>query len=147
MFYNLDIQNHLFHFLYSGKPRNIGNSNDMRKIKDVKVENDKMFRKLFREENKGQFGCFTCDYVGLDLQLGHYIPRGSKKVAWDLDNCRWQCFRCNNELRGNVKVFRERLIDDIGIERVLELESWKNKPVGSEFIREVNRELKDLCKQ
>ena len=76
-----------------------------------------------RAARDGKLFCYTCDRA-LELktsncQLGHYLSRGAYPgLTFHADNSRLQCFRCNCMLHGNTIEFRERLIKEIGIEKV-----------------------------
>jgi hypothetical protein len=78
--------------------------------------------------------CFTC---GAELQLGtsncqlgHYLSRGAYPgLTFHPDNSRLQDFHCNIGLRGNTIEFRIKLIEEIGIKRVKELEAMRHVQV------------------
>lgn len=87
--------------------------------------------RAFRE---GNLNCFTCgkplQLNTSDCQLGHYLPRGAYPgLTFAEDNCRIQCIRCNVWMHGNTIEFRERLIKDIGIDRVERLEQSRHLQV------------------
>jgi hypothetical protein len=75
----------------------------------------------------GKLFCFTCN-TPLKLntsncQLGHYLGRGCYPgLTFHPDNTRLQCYVCNCHKHGNTIEFRERLINEIGIGRVMNLE-------------------------
>lgn len=61
------------------------------------------------------------------MQCGHYITRSAKYVRWELDNLRPQCFVCNMRNQGMSHIFRERLVKELGEERIVELEQLSKK--------------------
>lgn len=69
--------------------------------------------------------CFTCEkfFAAKKLQCGHYLSRFYKAARWDFDNARPQCMMCNMWKRGDLVVYRQNLIKDIGIERVEAVEA------------------------
>lgn len=91
---------------------------------------DKIFSKYIRlkySDWKGWSECYTCGQRSYwkYLQNGHFIPRASMMTRFNEDNCRPQCYNCNELLKGNLEVFRLKLIEDIGLEKVEELERMK----------------------
>lgn len=81
--------------------------------------------------------CFTCGrvYPWTKLDCGHYIPRHRQATRWDLRNIRPQCTQCNLYHEGEHWIFRKRLVDEIGlfdvedIEHRAELWDLKKMPV------------------
>jgi len=73
----------------------------------------------------GMVKCYTCTgvYPVKKIQNGHYIPRGYKYTRWELENCRPQCFLCNCRYYGQAFIFRKNLVEELGEERVRELEA------------------------
>lgn len=69
----------------------------------------------------GLVACYTCDgpHFWKDMECGHYIHKDC--LDYNLDNLRAQCNCCNRRLHGNLGVYAERLIKEIGMERVLAL--------------------------
>lgn len=72
--------------------------------------------------------CFTCGrfYPIKKLHCGHYLSRFYKAARWDFDNARPQCMMCNLWKRGDPVVFRQNLVKEIGLERVLAVESKRS---------------------
>ena len=71
--------------------------------------------------------CYTCgSKVG--LQCGHYIPRAHMETRFSLVNCHAQCTNCNSTLSGNLKIYREKLIEEYGETVVKDLEKAKYAP-------------------
>lgn len=56
------------------------------------------------------------------MQNGHYITRSIKYLRWELDNCRPQCFVCNMRNQGMSHLFRERLVEQLGEDRLKDME-------------------------
>ena len=46
-------------------------------------------------------------------------------LRWSEDNCHIQCNACNLELQGNLEVYREKLIDLYGLEKVEKMEQMR----------------------
>jgi hypothetical protein len=73
--------------------------------------------------------CISCDATGDHDGLGgywdagHYRSRGAAKhLSFNLYNCHKQCHKCNRYLSGNVVEYRIRLVDRIGLDKVVALE-------------------------
>lgn len=80
-----------------------------------------------RAFKEGKLNCYTCgkplQLNTCDCHLGHYLSRGAYPgLTFAEDNSRPQCYRCNVHLHGATIEFRERLINEIGIDRVEQLE-------------------------
>lgn len=68
--------------------------------------------------------CISCGrfHTG-QWHAGHYQGVGREPaIRFEPDNCHRQCKPCNADLSGNLIKYRARLIDKIGLERVLWLE-------------------------
>ena len=96
--------------------------------------------------------CYTCGkpmkYGTSDCQAGHYLSRGAyPSLTFNSDNCRPQCYRCNCHLHGNTVEFRERLIEELGVNYVVRLEASRHTPVKysrsdyEEMIERYKREI------
>ena len=87
-----------------------------------------------RAFNEGKLFCYTCR-TSLQLHtsnchLGHYLSRGAYPgLTFHPSNSRPQCYRCNVHLHGATVEFRERLICEIGIDRVEFMEGERHKQV------------------
>lgn len=88
------------------------------RIRDSFVANGELF-----------FRCISCGKIKSydEADCGHYINRGHMSTRFDEDNCHAQCRFCNRFDEGNIYNYRERLINKIGLSRVLLLESKKNQ--------------------
>ena len=87
-----------------------------------------------RAFNEGKLFCYTCMQLlklhTSNCQLGHYLSRGAYPgLTFHPDNSRTQCYRCNVHLHGATVEFRERLICEIGIDRVEFMEGERHKQV------------------
>ena len=87
--------------------------------------------KAFSED---RLHCFTCDSPlqlhSCNTHLGHYLSRGAYPgLTFHPDNSRVQCFRCNVHLHGNTIEFRQRLIEEIGVYAVEELEGMRHNQI------------------
>ena len=60
------------------------------------------------------------------MENGHFIDRRYNSVRYNEFNCHPQCWDCNNRLRGNLQVYRERLVEKYGEYQVQILEKQKN---------------------
>ena len=88
------------------------------------------FRAWVRARDEGK-PCISCDKpliktgkIGGDYDAGHYRSVGSAKhLEFDERNVHGQCKYCNDQLKSNPQGYRPRLIDRIGIDAVLALES------------------------
>jgi len=83
---------------------------------------------------EGKLKCYTCDTPlqlhSSNCHLGHYLSRGAYPgLTFHPENVRIQCYRCNCHLHGATPEFRERLIKEIGLERVEKLESARHVQV------------------
>jgi hypothetical protein len=122
----------------------------------LKKEALDLFSQLIKLEHQrdGKMKCFTCDKPlqpkTTDCQLGHFLPRGAYPgLTFNRDNVRLQCMRCNVWLHGNVFEFRARLINELGEQRVLELEAMRHETVKlgrSDYLRMI-QELKEEIKK
>jgi len=73
--------------------------------------------------------CISCDHVGDSRQIhaGHYMSQGGNSaLRFNELNCHSQCVQCNNYKSGNLANYRIRLIEKIGIDKVIHLETTKN---------------------
>ena len=112
-----------------------------RELKKEFKENDKgtllriaqmTFNKYIRLRDRND-KCISCDYVwnGIGHQRqqhsSHYISTSkSRLLRFNEDNAHKSCQICNTHLSGNLAEYRPRLIEKIGLDRVLELERLAN---------------------
>lgn len=126
-------------------------------IPKLKFKALKLYSELvkLRAASEGKLFCYTCgnpvELNTSNCQLGHYIPRGGYSgLTFHPDNSRIQDYHCNIGLKGNTVEFRIKLVEEIGIERVEELESIRHiqlKMIRSDYhdlINKFNEEIKEL---
>jgi hypothetical protein len=98
------------------------------------------FVRLSDAHKRGILVCFTCrrPLEWAQSQCGHYISRGHKAVRFDENNCRPQCFFCNAMRQGEAFLFREHLVDEVGLPEVerLEAEALQTTKRTSEWYHE-----------
>lgn len=77
----------------------------------------------------GVVTCYTCPKKApiKSMQNGHYVSRSVRKLRWEPDNMRPQCYGCNVMHGGQPITFRENLIKELGEEYVLSLESLRHE--------------------
>lgn len=120
----------------------------------LKKEALDLFTKLIKLEHQrdGKVRCYTCGKVlqpgTTDCQLGHFLPRGAYPgLTFERDNVRIQCMRCNVWLHGNVFEFRARLINELGEDKVLELELRRHSTVKltrSDYLRMIQKFKREI---
>jgi hypothetical protein len=83
-------------------------------LQDLKIDLDRVVSRYVRLrdiDSQERATCFTCDkkvhYLRLDC--GHFVPRVHISTRWLIQNLKPQCKMCNIELRGNLKIYAERL--------------------------------------
>ncbi len=107
-----------------------------RTIKKTKTEKPKsfyvnkfqsLFNKYIRTRDKDD-PCISCGKHRTTYHAGHYLSVGGHtELRFNEDNVHKQCVYCNVFLSGNLLNYRNGLINKIGLERVLILES-KHEP-------------------
>jgi hypothetical protein len=104
---------------------------------------------------RGELRCYTCGNPlvlnSSNTQLGHYLSRGAYPcLTFHPDNSRVQDIRCNVWLHGNTIEFRERLIAELGVDRVEMLESMRHMATKlgrsdyEEMIQMYSAEIKEI---
>lgn len=90
-------------------------------IPELKKKAEAVFNKWIKV-TKGNV-CFTCG--GRAIHAGHFVPVGENEAVRFFEDNVWpQCKKCNIDLRGNREVYRKELIAVLGLEKVIELETW-----------------------
>lgn len=90
----------------------------------------------------GILKCYTC---GAELVIGtsncqgghYYTKKGFPALYFHENNVRTQCYHCNISLGGNVNIFREKLLQEIGEEGIRELDEKRHgqiKITKSEYL-------------
>jgi hypothetical protein len=95
--------------------------------------------------------CYTCDALLTfnEAQCGHFIPRGNHSTRWLLENCRPQCFDCNEGMDGNLTIFEKNLENEIPgvVERLRMLGHLVYKPTHSDYLNmleDFSKQIKDI---
>jgi hypothetical protein len=91
-------------------------------IDDLDIIFSQLIRLKEADEN-GMVKCFTCDIImhWKQMQCGHFQPRAHMPTRFSEKNCRPQCKKCNEDLRGNLVVYSERLeAEEYGLVAILE---------------------------
>ena len=71
--------------------------------------------------------CISCGRY-LPLSCGHYRSVGAApELRFNENNAHGQCYECNGNKSGNVKEYRESLIEKIGLTRVEVLEHFNER--------------------
>lgn len=99
--------------------------------KSIQKEADKVMSWWVRLSRANEFGlceCYTCGnwYAFGNMDNGHYIGRRYYH-RYSEDNTRPQCPRCNRYEEGNKTIFRRKLIEELGENKVVYMETTKNK--------------------
>jgi len=82
-----------------------------------------------RDAKDGYFVCISCNTPKSLRQMdaGHYYSRGNHSfLRYNENNVHGQCRKCNSFMSGHLIPYRENLIKKIGIEKVEELDQWRN---------------------
>lgn len=107
-------------------------------IKQLKADLWRLFTFYIKKKysHDGEWcSCYTC---GRPIRIcdsqccgGHYLNKTAHPVHYfHEDNVRPQCMTpCNGFKEGNSAVFRDRLIEEIGVDKVIELEETKYQEV------------------
>lgn len=112
--------------------------------------------RLKHSEN-GKCTCYTCGNILPIKQVdnGHYIKREHKATRYHENNCKPQCRTCNGNIKHNGKQveFRINLINEIGLEKVEELEQLGKTSIKADYhfykeIADIYREkIKEIQKE
>ncbi|MEK6880407.1 MAG: recombination protein NinG [Nanoarchaeota archaeon] len=118
-----------------------------KKIRTLKSLKDEAWRliSIFVRTNGGKIEynfCFTCGVRKhyKELQCGHYIHN---RLDYELNNLKPQCPSCNKWKSGNLGVYGERLIKEIGLKKVDKMRLWSYKK-GNNYNRQ---ELEKIIKK
>ena len=91
---------------------------------------DTVFSLFIRQKyaKNGLVACYTCPKILpiKKIQNGHYISRSVRRLRWDENNCRPQCWGCNCMNGGRPVDFRENLVKEIGEDEVKFLEASRH---------------------
>ena len=99
---------------------------ELKTASEWRTEAQTAFNAYIRWRDRDQ-PCISCDSVANRdngyWDAGHYRSRGSARhLSFSQHNCHKQCHKCNRHLSGNVVEYRIRLIDRIGLDKVVILE-------------------------
>lgn len=85
------------------------------------------FNAFIRARDKDA-GCISCGNTNADVYAaGHFYPTTYQYLRFNEDNVHKQCNKyCNMMKRGNLLEYRPRLIEKIGLERVLMLDNTRH---------------------
>ena len=93
-----------------------------RSIPWLRKKAQQVFNLWVRKSEEGN-PCISCGNPS-PTQAGHYYSAGHyPSLAFELDNCHFQCVRCNMYLSGNLIEYRKNLIKLIGEERMNTLDN------------------------
>jgi hypothetical protein len=101
----------------------------LKTIPDLLKEAQRVFNHAIRErDRRSDQVCVSCggvlDWSGNRVDAGHFRSIGSAPhLRFNEHNCHAQCKHCNQYLAGNVLAYRAGLIQRIGLEAVIALES------------------------
>ena len=131
---------------------------EKRKAKKELNENDRtvllklaqtVFNKFIRERDGKT--CISCPFKGEGRQIhaGHYMSQGGNSaLRFDELNCHSQCVQCNNYKSGNLANYRINLIEKIGLDEVIRLETTKNTKLWTvDELQEIIKTYKQKIKQ
>jgi hypothetical protein len=87
------------------------------------TEADLVFSRWVRQfwaNREGLVKCYTCEVIlpWKSMQCGHFASRSQLWARFNENNARPQCPTCNVTKRGNLEVYENRLIAEIGKEGV-----------------------------
>lgn len=110
-------------------------------------ELDKVTSELIRKSHADKNGlvyCYTCGvrkpYTEIDC--GHYRSRRFMQTRFDLDNLKPQCIACNRYKHGNLEIYRQKLVRELGEEKVIEIETRPSKKISETELEQLIRERK-----
>jgi hypothetical protein len=121
-------------------------------IDDYDIIFSQLIRLMYADEH-GQVKCYTCETVKhwKHMQCGHFVSRAEMPTRFSVKNCRPQCKVCNEDKRGNLAVFAERLeADEPGIVAILQEQARGIQDYGRDelkaLIADSTRRVKQLLK-
>lgn len=96
--------------------------------------------------------CISCGKSGDTgaWHAGHFKAQGGNSaLRFDENNIHVQCYRCNVELSSNQSGYRPALIEKIGIDEVIRLETTKNTKLWTvdelkDIIKTYKQKIKDI---
>lgn len=118
-------------------------------IPELTKKAQQAFNRYIRLRDRGK-PCISCGAPWKDnFQACHYVPAGrSNKLRFDEDNVHGGCVRCNLYESGNIRGYRQGLIERIGLARVEELDAdHETRRWMKEELRELTSKYKQLAKE
>lgn len=108
------------------------------KLKDKVWTVYSTLRRMSAADFQGNVVCYTCNKVlhWKEAHLGHFKHN---KVDFDPRNTRIQCTGCNTYRGGRLDVYAVKLIEEIGLEAVKDLEIC-----AARFVRYTRQELNEF---
>ena len=111
---------------------------------------DKAFSLYIRKKYSDRYGycrCYTCGakVYWKNADCSHYVERTCMTTRFNEDNVRVCCKTCNEFLHGNLKKFREHLVEEIGEQKVEELESKKFSQQTLSYQKLTTQDLKGIA--
>ena len=104
-----------------------------RSLSKLKKDLDAIFSKYIRQKyaRNGICYCFTCNkpMTIAQAQNAHFISRQFLATRWDENNCRPCCVGCNVFGKGQLLIFEENLIAEIGKRKVEALKKKRHQVV------------------
>ena len=88
-----------------------------------------LWKRLKASDLSGKAECFTCgrEYHYKVLDCGHFMPRAFSETFFNEFNNHPQCTDCNKNLEGNREVYRVKIRDLYGQQKLDELLNAKRK--------------------
>lgn len=116
------------------------------------MELDRYCSLIVRISASNQFGIAKCYTCGRSIpwkygDCSHLISRQWGGTRFDLTHLRFCCQHCNRDLHGNLRVFREKLIKEIGQAKVDELDKKKSRKISTPELQEMLDEMKTKYKK
>lgn len=131
-------------------------SKETTKRKQLIMELDKYCSLIVRIKASNKYGVANCYICGKRLPYkqmhnGHFKSRQFLGTRFDWDNMRCCCPECNVVLHGNIPKYKIKLVNEIGEERVNNLEKKKSlkptTPELEELLKEMKIKYKELIEE
>lgn len=89
--------------------------------------------------------CYTCEARKhyKELHCGHYIHN---RLDYERNNLRPQCISCNKWRHGNIGIYGEKLIKELGLEKVEQMRLYSYKKGNNYSRKELTEIIKTLEK-
>lgn len=113
----------------------------------LKSEHQRLFNVLVKLSYTNKYGmcqCYTCG-TGMqytDAHAGHYYhTQAHPAVCTDIRNVRVQCYHCNINLAGNLAVYRQKLIEELGEDEFADLTQKAKASINKRTRHELQEEI------